>query len=134
MTEKPRDQYTDHSNFERDRTRRTYSRPQLTQFGQVATLTQGGDFSPSPDGTTGMMGMSDRRLKEDVRRVGRHPYGFGLYLFNYKPKYRDAWGHGRQFGVMADEVEQVMPEAVSMYPDGYKMVDYAMLGISRNLH
>lgn len=46
----------------------------------------------------------------------------------------DLHGHGRQFGVMADEVEQVMPEAVSVHPDGYKMVDYAMLGISRNLH
>ena len=48
--------------------------------------------------------------------------------------YRDAWGHGRQFGVMADEVERAMPEAVSVHPDGYKMVNYAMLGISRNLH
>jgi hypothetical protein len=35
---------------------------------------------------------------------------------------------------MADEVEQVMPEAVSVHPDGYKMVNYAMLGISRVLH
>jgi hypothetical protein len=35
---------------------------------------------------------------------------------------------------MADEVEKVMPEAVSVHPNGYKMVDYAMLGISRSLH
>lgn len=35
---------------------------------------------------------------------------------------------------MADEVEKVMSEAVSVHSDGYKMVDYAMLGISRNLH
>jgi hypothetical protein len=55
----------------------------------------------------------------------------GLYLFNYKPDFRDEWGHGRQFGVMADEVETVMPEAVTVHPDGYKMVDYAMLGITR---
>jgi hypothetical protein len=58
----------------------------------------------------------------------------GLYLFDYKPEFRDTCGHGRQFGVMADEVEQVMPEAVSVHPNGYKMVDYAILGISRNLH
>ena len=30
---------------------------------------------------------------------------------------------------MADEVELVLPQAVVMHPDGYKMVDYALLGI-----
>lgn len=134
MTEKPRDQHTYSLNLERDCTRKTYSRPQLTEFGRVAALTQGGNYSPNPDATTHRMGSSDRRLKENVRRVGCHPYDFGLYLFNYKPEYRDAWGHGRQFGVMADEVEKVMPKAVSVHPDGYKMIDYAMLGISQSLH
>jgi hypothetical protein len=66
--------------------------------------------------------------------VGEHFLGIGLYLFDYKPEYRDQWGHGRQFGVMADEVESVMPQAVSIHPDGYKVVDYAMLGISLAMH
>jgi hypothetical protein len=35
---------------------------------------------------------------------------------------------------MAGEVEAVMTEAVSMHPDGYQMVDYGMLWISRTLH
>lgn len=39
----------------------------------------------------------------------------------------------RQFGVMADEVETVMPEAISVHPDGYKMVNYALLGISHRI-
>ena len=30
---------------------------------------------------------------------------------------------------MADEVEAVLPQAVVMHPDGYKRVDYALLGI-----
>jgi len=77
---------------------------------------------------------SDPGIKECVIKIGDHPLGIGLYLFDYKTAYRDQWGHGRQFGVMADEVEAVMPEAVSVHPDGYKMVDYAMLGISRSLH
>ena len=34
---------------------------------------------------------------------------------------------------MADEVQRVLPEAVSTHPDGYKMVDYNMLKISRVL-
>lgn len=35
---------------------------------------------------------------------------------------------------MADEVEKVMPEAVSVHADGYKMVNYTLLGISHTLH
>ena len=77
---------------------------------------------------------SERRVKEDIVRIGDHPLGFGLYLFDYRPEHRAQWGHGRQFGVMIDEVEIVMPEAVSMHPDGYKRVDYAMLGISRSIN
>ena len=30
---------------------------------------------------------------------------------------------------MAQEVKAAMPEAVSVHPDGYKMANYAMLGI-----
>ena len=43
-------------------------------------------------------------------RIGHHPNGFGLYLFDYKVEFQGAWGRGRQFGVMADEVESVMPD------------------------
>ena len=77
---------------------------------------------------------SDPRIKENCVRIGTHRLGIGIYLFDYKPEYRDAWGHGRQFGVMSDEVEMVMPEAVTVHPDGYKVVNYTMLGISRTLH
>ena len=34
---------------------------------------------------------------------------------------------------MADEVEAVLPQAVVMHPDGYKMVDYALLGIDSRI-
>ena len=73
--------------------------------------------------------MSDRKLKENIVRIGTHPLGIGLYLFDYKPEYRESSGFGRRFGVMADEVETVLPQAVAMHPDGYKRVDYALLGI-----
>ncbi len=77
---------------------------------------------------------SDRAIKENIVRIDKHPLGIGLYLFDYKPEYRDEWGHGRQFGVMAQEVEVVMPEAVSVHPHGYKTVNYGMLGIIRSVH
>lgn len=72
---------------------------------------------------------SNRAVKENVVRIGTHPLGIGLYLFDYKTEYRESSGFGRRFGVMADEVETVLPQAVAMHPDGYKRVDYALLGI-----
>jgi hypothetical protein len=81
---------------------------------------------------TNAMGTSDPATKENLVRVGEHPAGFGLYLFDYKPDFRDDCGHGRQFGVMADEIETIVPEAVSVGPDGYRRVNYALLGITRH--
>ena len=73
---------------------------------------------------------SDRRLKQNTIKIGDHPIGFGIYLFDYRAEFRGGCGLGRQFGVMADEVEAVLPEAVSEHPSGYKLVDYALLDIS----
>ncbi len=128
---------SDHKECRNPDERYPYSCPVLHVYGSVRQLTQSGEGSGADGGSMpGMTMVSDRLAKERMIRIGTYPLGIGigLYLFDYKPEFRDAWGHGRQFGVMADEVEQVMPEAVSMHPDGYKMVNYAMLGISRNLH
>lgn len=113
-----------------------YSRPVLTMFGHVAALTQSTGCSANSDGTnavcqvgaTGMGPMSsDRRLKQDVVRLGNHPAGFGLYLFSYKPEHRQTHGHGRFLGVMADEVASLFPEAVFIAADGFARVDYKRL-------
>ena len=63
---------------------------------------------------------SDRRLKSNIVRVGTHPLGIGIYEYDIFDR--------RERGVMADEVEQVKPEAVTTHPTkGYKMVRYGML-------
>ena len=105
-----------------------YQAPVLRVYGAVSQLTAGQGNSPV-DGSSGMGMTSDRAAKENIVRVGTHPLGIGLYLFDYKPAYREQSGFGRRFGVMADEVETVLPQAVVMHPHGYKMVDYALLGI-----
>jgi hypothetical protein len=64
---------------------------------------------------------SDRRLKKNIERIGTHALGIGLYAWEY------LWGEKSE-GVMADEVETVMPEAVIVHPNGFKMVNYAMIG------
>lgn len=67
---------------------------------------------------------SDIQMKENVTQVGKTPAGLGIYEFEYKPEYKDMAGHGKQIGVMAQEVEQVIPDAVSVANNGFKMVDY----------
>jgi hypothetical protein len=62
---------------------------------------------------------SDRRLKSNIVRVGTHPLGIGIYDY-------DIFGE-RQRGVMADEVERVLPQAVLTHSSGFKMVDYGRL-------
>lgn len=73
-------------------------------------------------GSAGVMGamMSDRRLKSNIVRIGDHPLGIGWYEY-------DIFGR-REQGVMADEVEQVMPDAVVTGDHGYKMVNYNLVG------
>jgi hypothetical protein len=66
-----------------------------------------------------MLAASDRRLKSYIVRVGTHKTGIGVYEYNI-------FGN-RQRGVMADEVEAIMPEAVILHPSGFKMVNYGAL-------
>jgi hypothetical protein len=70
---------------------------------------------------------SDIRTKENIELVGRLPNGLALYEFEYKPEFKDRklFGHGRHRGVMAHDVEKVIPEAVMTLEDGYKVVDYS---------
>jgi len=70
---------------------------------------------------------SDMAIKENIRQVGVLGNGLGVYEYEYKAPYKDTWGHGQQIGVMAQEVAQIIPEAVSVHPDGYKMVDYSKI-------
>jgi hypothetical protein len=66
-----------------------------------------------------MMMMSDIRLKSNVRRIGTHPRGVGIYEY-------DIFGE-HAVGVMAQELQAVAPELVSVSPSGYLMVNYGGL-------
>lgn len=112
----------------------SYSSPVLTIYGAVSKLTMGSGTVQGDSGPQSMMTGSDRDIKENIVRIGEHPLGIGLYLFDYLPAYQGMWGRGRKFGVLANEVESVVPEAVSIHPDGYKMVNYSVLGISYPTH
>lgn len=72
---------------------------------------------------------SDMRMKENIKQVGQLDNGLNVYTYEYKPEFKDDpyAGHGVHIGVMAQEVEEIMPEAVITREDGYKMVNYGAL-------
>lgn len=89
-------------------------------FGSIA-----GGLGGLAMGAAKLYGTSDRRLKENIHLVGKdEKTGLNLYQFNYikDPSHRFR-------GVMADEVQAVVPAAVIVNDDGFAAVDYAMLGI-----
>ena len=74
-------------------------------------------------------GISDRRLKENIQFMGELPSGVKVYSFEYKPEFKDhpMAGHGHFIGVMADELEKIIPEAVFAMDNGYKAVNYELV-------
>ena len=67
----------------------------------------------------GVKAFSDVRLKSNIVKIGNHPIGIGIYEY-------DIFGQ-REQGVIAQELMQVMPDAVHQHPSGYLMVDYGRL-------
>jgi hypothetical protein len=66
---------------------------------------------------------SDLALKHDIVQLGYLDNGLGYYRFSYL-------GSNKAYvGVIAQEVQSVMPGAVTRGPDGYLRVDYYKLGI-----
>jgi hypothetical protein len=69
--------------------------------------------------SAGSLMKSDRNVKTDIKRVGTADNGLPIYTYRYI-------GHEPIFmGVMAQDVEEVRPEAVAII-DGIKHVDYEL--------
>ncbi len=73
--------------------------------------------------TSSLSELSDIRLKRDIVEVDRLDNGVGLYRYRYQ------WSDQTYVGVMAQEVAQVVPDAVMQGGDGYLRVDYGRLGL-----
>lgn len=74
-----------------------------------------GDFIGS---MIGAAAASDRRLKKDIVQLGELSNGLKVYSFKYIND------EGPFVGVMADEVKELMPEALGPVIDGYMTVNY----------
>ena len=66
---------------------------------------------------------SDVRRKRDIQPVEELPTGIKLYRYRYR------WSATEYVGVLAQEVAELLPEAVCPDADGYLQVDYAQLGL-----
>jgi hypothetical protein len=72
---------------------------------------------------TGSSVVSDIRLKRDITKLTELDNGLSLY------RYRYLWSDTLYVGVMAQEVERLVPDAVVRGSDGYLRVNYARLGL-----
>ena len=84
----------------------------------------GGGMRGGGGGRGGGGRRSDIMLKHDITLLGHLDNGLGFYRFSYN-------GSDKAYvGVMAQEVQQVMPEAVVRGRDGYLRVYYDQLGVT----
>jgi hypothetical protein len=90
-----------------------------------ATRHSGGARSVAMRGGGGRGGgrRSDVRLKHDITLLGYVESGIGFYRFTYNG------GERAYVGVLAQEVQTVMPRAVARDRDGYLRVFYDKLGL-----
>jgi hypothetical protein len=83
---------------------------------------------------TGLVGTcsSDRRLKKDITPFGRmldkvtalQPVHYFWRASEFPERH---FGNSRTYGLVAQDVEQVLPELVATDSDGYKAIDYSKL-------
>ena len=117
----------------------TTSGPDLLGASQMGYNAQMGDFNARQAAqgnfNSGLMSlggaalMSDIRTKENIKQIHWLPNGLPVYEYEYKDEFKDhpLAGHGKFVGVMAQEVEQMYPQAVVNLDNGYKAVNYGLL-------
>jgi len=92
---------------------------------QAAGSGAGSQFS-SMSGSAGTGGTgfnSDRRLKNNIEKIGKSSNGLNIYSFEYIDK---SYGEGTYQGVMSDEIPK---DAVIKGADGFDRVDYSIIDV-----
>jgi hypothetical protein len=91
-----------------------------TTIGTSTSTTDDGGAAAAGTLIAGLGLLSDRRAKDNIEQVGMLFDGTPVYRFTYKGD------DIVQIGLMADEVEENVPEAVHVGRDGLKRVDYKL--------
>ena len=74
-----------------------------------------------------MAATSDIRLKDAITKIGQLSDKIGLYRWKWNDEAKALGVTTPEVGVLAQEVEAVMPKAVSIAPHGFKQVHYDMI-------
>ena len=90
----------------------------------------GGLISGASSGLTAAFLSSDERLKTNIQPTGDVVNGFNIYTWDWNDTfhelgYKDTYNEG----VLAQEVLEIMPDAVVKNNDGYYMVNYNKIGV-----
>ena len=106
----------------------------LQVFGDIRVGVTGTDGCIKNFDGTGIAGTcsSDRRFKKDITPFGRVLNRFAAlqpvrYYWRAAEFPEQHFGDTQAYGLIAQDVEQVLPELVVTRPDGYKAVDYSEL-------
>lgn len=71
---------------------------------------------------------SDPALKANIKQIADSNEVFNMYTWDWNDKGNSLGLYGTSTGVMADEVLEVMPEAITI-DRGFMKVDYEMIGV-----
>jgi hypothetical protein len=91
------------------------------------TQTQGiiDGVGKAASGVGSLIALSDIRAKENISKIGQLPSGLGLYSWDWKESAPDDAKNNPTVGVIAQEVQQLIPDAIVQREDGYMAVDYS---------
>ena len=70
---------------------------------------------------------SDIRLKEAIEYLGKSSKGYNIYTWNWNDEAKELGIDDPTTGVIAQEIQEIKPEAVRVGSHGYLMVNYGAL-------
>lgn len=94
-------------------------------FGAVAGSEAGS--TAIVQGAKWLLGLSDERLKKNIVKFSTLKNGINVYRWEWNDEGKHLAGDQPTFGVLAQEVQKIVPEAVNMGSDGYLRVNYGMI-------
>ena len=108
-----------------------------TQMQQTMQGTQGQAFAGGPSPLSQIAGlagnaamfMSDIKLKKNIKLVGKLDNGIKLYEWKWNKEGKKIAGNQVERGVIAQQVQKIIPEAVVKGEDGYLRVNYSLVGV-----
>jgi hypothetical protein len=96
-----------------------------TTTGQQKTGT--GDILGTAAQLATLYMMSDEKLKENIKPIGKSKNGHNVYTWDWNDKAKELGINDPTTGVIAQKVMKYMPEAVTKDANGYYMVNYGVL-------